>query len=128
MDIGSQLQALADPTRRAVFDIVRARSSSVREITDELPVSQPAVSQHLRVLREAELVTSDAIGTRRIYRADRRGVDRLRAWIDSLWDDALDAYVDAADGLAARRSSDAAPPGAPTDSPSISESSERNRS
>jgi len=121
MDIGSQLQALADPTRRAVFDIVRARSSSVREITDELPVSQPAVSQHLRVLREAELVTSDAIGTRRIYRADRRGVDRLRAWIDSLWDDALDAYVDAADGLAAHRSADAAPPGPPTNSSSISE-------
>ncbi len=102
MDVGPQLQALADPTRRAVFDIVRAKSSSVREITDELPVSQPAVSQHLRVLRDAELVTSDAIGARRIYRADRRGVDQLRAWIDSLWDDALDAYVDAANELTAR--------------------------
>ena len=99
MDVGPQLQALADPTRRAVFDIVRARSSSVREITDELPVSQPAVSQHLRVLRDAELVTSDAVGTKHIYRADRRGVDRLRVWIDSLWDDALDAYVDAATAL-----------------------------
>lgn len=99
MDVGPVLQALADPTRRAVFDIVRARSSSVREITDELPVSQPAVSQHLRVLREVELVTSDTIGTRHVYRADRRGIDRLRAWIDSLWDDALDAYVDAAHQL-----------------------------
>jgi len=100
MDVGVQLQALADPTRRAVFDIVRARSSSVREITDELPVSQPAVSQHLKVLREAALVTSDAIGARHLYRADRRGIEVLRAWIESLWDDALDAYVDAAHALA----------------------------
>lgn len=100
MDVGPQLHALADPTRRAVFDIVRVKSASVREITDALPVSQPAVSQHLRVLRDAELVTSDAIGARRIYRADRRGVDRLRAWTESLWDDVLDAYVDAANEVA----------------------------
>jgi DNA-binding transcriptional ArsR family regulator len=97
MDVGEQLQALADPTRRAIFDIVRARSSSVREITDELPISQPAVSQHLKVLRTARLVTVTTVGRRRIYRADRRGLAVLREWIDALWDDPLDAFADAAE-------------------------------
>ena len=97
MDVGTQLQALADPTRRAIFDIVRARSSSVREITDELPISQPAVSQHLKVLRAARLVTSTTVGRRHVYRADRQGLAVLREWIDSLWDDPLDAFAEAAE-------------------------------
>ena len=97
VEIGAQLTALADPTRRAIFDIVRARSSSVGEITDELPVSQPAVSQHLKVLRDAHLVTSTAVGRRHVYRADRQGLAVLRDWINSLWDDPLDAFADAAE-------------------------------
>jgi DNA-binding transcriptional ArsR family regulator len=96
VDVGQQLGALADPTRRAIFDLVRRRPASVRELTDELPVSQPAVSQHLRVLAEARLVRATPVGTRRIYAADPRGVEAMRAWIAELWDDVLDAYTDAA--------------------------------
>ena len=101
MEIGPLLEALADPTRRAIFDIVRARSSSVREITDELPVSQPAVSQHLKVLRDVGLVTVTTVGRRHIHRADRRGIAVLREWINSLWDEPLDAFADAAEATRA---------------------------
>jgi DNA-binding transcriptional ArsR family regulator len=103
MDVGRQLEALADPTRRAIFDIVRVRSSSVREITDELPISQPAVSQHLKVLREAQLVTVTAVGRRHIHRADPHGIAVLRSWINSLWDEPLDAFADAADSTRQNR-------------------------
>jgi DNA-binding transcriptional ArsR family regulator len=103
MDVGEQLQALADPTRRAVFDIVRARSSSVGEIAEELPISQPAVSQHLKVLRDAALVTSTSVGRRHIHRADPRGIAVLREWINSLWDDPLDAFADAAEATPSTR-------------------------
>lgn len=96
MDVGTQLTALADPTRRAIFDLVRARPSSVRELTDELPISQPAVSQHLRVLVDARLVDATPDGARRIYSASREGVARLRSWVDTLWDDVLDEYTTAA--------------------------------
>lgn len=96
MDVGPQLAALADPTRRTIYDLVRAGASSVRELTDQLPISQPAVSQHLQVLREAGLVTATPQGTRRIYSADREGVAALRKWVDSLWDDVLDSFTDAA--------------------------------
>jgi len=96
MDVGTQLTALADPTRRSIFDLVRARPSSVRELTDELPISQPAVSQHLRVLVDARLVDATPDGARRIYAASPEGVALLRNWIDALWDDVLDAYTDAA--------------------------------
>lgn len=96
MDVGTQLQALADPTRRAIFDLVRRRPSSVRELTDQVPISQPAVSQHLGVLRAAHLVAATTSGTRRIYRADPEGVAIVRAWADALWDEALDAYESAA--------------------------------
>lgn len=96
MDVGDQLVALADPTRRAIYDLVRAAPASVRELTDQLPVSQPAVSQHLRVLHAAGLVTATPRGTRRIYSADPAGVATLRQWVEDLWDDVLDAYTDAA--------------------------------
>jgi DNA-binding transcriptional ArsR family regulator len=97
MDVGAQLHALADPTRRAIFDLVRRRPSSVRELTDQMPISQPAVSQHLSVLLGAHLVDATRSGTRRIYRTDPEGVRIVRAWADTLWDDALDAFVDAAE-------------------------------
>ena len=97
MDPGAQLHALADPTRRAIFDLVRHRPSSVRELTDRMPISQPAVSQHLGVLLDAHLVDATKRGTRRIYRPDPEGVGIVRAWADTLWDDALDAFVDAAE-------------------------------
>ena len=96
MDVGSQLAALADPTRRSIYELIRAAPSSVRELTDHLPISQPAVSQHLKVLSTAGLVTATPDGARRIYRIDPEGVAQLRAWIDVLWDDVLDSFTDAA--------------------------------
>jgi DNA-binding transcriptional ArsR family regulator len=96
MDVGTQLSALADPTRRTIFDLVRQHSCSVRELTDRLPISQPAVSQHLRVLADARLVTATPDGARRIYSADPRGVEMMRMWVETLWDDVLDAYTTAA--------------------------------
>lgn len=94
--VDRQLSALADPTRRAVYDIVRATPSSVTAVAKQLPVSQPAVSQHLRVLAEANLVVATPSGARRIYRADPSGVKILRSWIEELWEDVLDAFTDAA--------------------------------
>jgi DNA-binding transcriptional ArsR family regulator len=86
------LVALSDPTRRALFEKLRARPRSVGELASELPVSQPAVSQHLRVLREAGLVEWQALGTRRVYRPRADGVRALRAYVESLWDDVLEAF------------------------------------
>ena len=96
MDIGSQLVALADPTRRSIYELLREAPSSVRELTDHLPISQPAVSQHLKVLSAAGLVTAIPDGAKRIYRIDPQGVAELRAWIDVLWDDVLDNFTEAA--------------------------------
>lgn len=87
------LGALGDPTRRAIFELLVARPRAVGELADELPVSRPAVSQHLKVLRKAGLVTDIAQGTRRLYRVDRRGVAALREYLDHLWDDALTAFA-----------------------------------
>jgi DNA-binding transcriptional ArsR family regulator len=96
MDVGDQLVALADPTRRSIYDLIRTAPASVRELTDQLPISQPAVSQHLQVLGSAGLVTATPRGARRIYTTDPAGVAKLRAWIDTLWDDVLDSYTEAA--------------------------------
>lgn len=83
------LGLLGDPSRRAIFELLARRPSSVQELADDLPISRPAVSQHLRVLREGGLVVSHAEGTRRIYRLDPDGVTALRAWLDGVWGDAL---------------------------------------
>jgi DNA-binding transcriptional ArsR family regulator len=85
--------ALADPTRRAVFEIIAAGPHSVAEITRSLPVSQSAISQHLKVLKEASLVRSETRGTRNIYRIDPTGLARMRKWLDSMWTDALAAFA-----------------------------------
>jgi DNA-binding transcriptional ArsR family regulator len=87
------LTALHDPTRRRVLELLRDGERSVREITDEADVTQSAVSQHLKVLREARLVAVRPAGTRRLYRVDTTGLSEVRAWVDSFWDDALDAFV-----------------------------------
>ena len=97
MDAGKQLTALADPTRRTIYELVRANHGSVRELTELLTVSQPAVSQHLKVLREADLVAMTRHGTRSHNAAKREGLERLQTWLDSMWDDALDAFADAAE-------------------------------
>lgn len=87
-----QLAALADPTRRTIFELVRKQPRPVGEIARLLPVSRPAVSQHLRVLETAGLVTASQNGTRRIYDVDRRGMNELRNWVDGLWDEVLDEF------------------------------------
>lgn len=87
------LDVLHDPTRRQVLELLRDGERSVRELTDGTTVSQPAVSQHLKVLREAGLVAVRPQGTRRMYRIDPDGFHAVRAWVDSFWDDTLAAFV-----------------------------------
>jgi DNA-binding transcriptional ArsR family regulator len=81
--------ALADPTRRAIFELVVAKPRAVGELAGQLPVTRPAVSQHLKQLKAARLVRDDADGTRRIYRVDRTGLEALRRDLDRFWDQAL---------------------------------------
>ncbi len=84
--------ALADPTRREVFERLARGPLAVGDLAQGMPVSRPAVSQHLKILKQAGLVIDEAMGTRRIYRADRDGLAVLRAWLDGFRDNALDAY------------------------------------
>ena len=93
----SPLDALGDPTRRAIFERLRSGPRAVGELADELPVSRPAVSQHLRVLKEAGLVTERRNGTRRFYRVDPDGVGQLRDYFDAFWNEALAAFKAAAE-------------------------------
>src|SRR5215469_8504593 len=86
------LAALSDPTRRRVFERLRNGGRAVSEIAHGLPVSRPAVSQHLKVLKEAGLVREERDGTRRIYEIDPKGLGQLRRWLDQFWDAALDAF------------------------------------
>jgi DNA-binding transcriptional ArsR family regulator len=86
------LSALGDQTRRLVFDRLRSGPASVTMLAAGLPISRPAVSQHLKILKEAGLVADDAIGTRRIYRANSDGLAGLRAWLDGFQGQASDDY------------------------------------
>jgi DNA-binding transcriptional ArsR family regulator len=86
------LAALSDPTRRRVFERLKPGGRAVGEIAKGLPVSRPAVSQHLKVLKEAGLVRETRDGTRRIYEIDPKGLGQLRRWLDQFWDTALDAF------------------------------------
>ena len=92
--------ALGDPTRRAIFERLAGGPLAVGEIARELPVSRPAVSQHLKVLREAGLVAVRAEGTRRLYQLDPRGVGALRTYFDTFWSHALAAFKAAAERAA----------------------------
>jgi len=86
------LAALADPTRRNVFERLKSGAKPVGAIARGLPVSRPAVSQHLKVLKEAGLVADRPEGTRRVYYIDPEGLGALRAWLDGFWDEALLAF------------------------------------
>lgn len=86
------LAALADPTRRAIFERLAGGPRAVGELARGLPVSRPAVSQHLQVLKSAGLVSDRAEGTRRVYQIDRAGLGALRAWLDQFWTVALENY------------------------------------
>lgn len=87
--------ALGDPTRRAIFERLAERPRAVGELAGEMPVSRPAVSQHLKVLKAAGLVVDRPAGTRRIYRIDPAGIDALRAYLDQFWSRSLAAYKEA---------------------------------
>ena len=95
MAYATAITALADPTRRAVFEELRSGPRAVGEIAARLPVSRPAVSQHLRVLKDAGLVHDRPDGVRRLYSVRPTGLRALRAELESMWDDALDAFADA---------------------------------
>jgi DNA-binding transcriptional ArsR family regulator len=87
-----QFAALADPTRLAVFELLAKRPAAVHEIAQEFPVSRPAISQHLRVLKDARLVLDEPAGTQRIYRLNPSGIQEIRAYFDRFWDDALESF------------------------------------
>lgn len=88
-------EALGDPTRRAIVASLAERPQAVGELADELPISRPAVSQHLKVLKDAGLVVYRAVGTRRVYRLSPEGLGALRDQLDTFWRRALDGYQSA---------------------------------
>jgi DNA-binding transcriptional ArsR family regulator len=90
-----QIAALGDPTRRTIFELIADRPRSVAEITREVPVSQSAVSQHLKVLKETQLVRAEPKGASNIYHIDPAGLGQMRAWLDRFWSKTLEAYKQA---------------------------------
>jgi len=93
MAYATALAVLADPTRREVFERLRSGPRAVNAIAKGMPVSRPAVSQHLKVLKDAGLVQERSEGVRRIYSVRREGLAELREWLDGFWGDALDAFA-----------------------------------
>lgn len=91
------ITALADPTRREIFERLAAGPRSVGALAADLPVSRPAVSQHLKILKEAGLVADRAEGTKRVYQIDPAGLGAMRQWLDRFWESALDAFQAEAD-------------------------------
>ena len=91
-DNAMQITALGDPTRRQIFELVAERPRSVAELTRAMPVSQSAVSQHLKVLRETSLVRAEPKGASNIYYIDPAGLGQMRAWLDRFWSKTLAAY------------------------------------
>ena len=89
--------ALSEPVRLAIVERLAAAPATVGALADRLPVSRPAVSQHLKVLKEAGLVDVEAVGTRRVYRIDPAGLGPIRQWLDRFWDQSLAAYAAAAE-------------------------------
>jgi DNA-binding transcriptional ArsR family regulator len=96
MPYEATLAALSDPTRQTILARIIATPLSVNEIAHDLPISRPAVSQHLRVLREADLVREERDGTRRIYHAQSQALGELRAYVDAMWRATLGAFAEAA--------------------------------
>lgn len=96
-DSDAAWNALGDPSRRAIIECLAARPQSVRELADDLPISRPAVSQHLKALKGAGLVTDRASGTKRIYQLNPTAVGALRDQLDTFWNRALTAYKEVAE-------------------------------
>ncbi len=103
MTYGTTLAVLADPTRRQIFESLRRGPLSVGEIAESMPISRPAVSQHLKALRDAALVESRNSGTRHIYVINAAGLQELRDWLDQFWDTALAAFKAEAEKPGARK-------------------------
>jgi DNA-binding transcriptional ArsR family regulator len=103
MAYATALAVLADPTRRKVFERLRAGPRPVHVLAAGLPVSRPAVSQHLKALKDAGLVEDRSEGARRIYSLRREGLVELRDWLDSFWGDALEAFKEEAEKPRRRR-------------------------
>ena len=95
--MANPFDALADPHRRAILELLNGGERSVREIADEMPITRPAVSRHLRLLKAAGLVTSSPEGTRRLYRLHDEGLDAVRAYLQEVWGDAAARFRLAAD-------------------------------
>jgi len=104
--VNSAFSALADPTRRQVFERLANGPAAVVDLAQGLPVSRPAVSQHLKVLKTAGLVSDRAEGTRRVYQIDPQGLGAMRAWLDQFWAVALDAYAAEVDRQETQRQDD----------------------
>jgi DNA-binding transcriptional ArsR family regulator len=85
--------SLADPTRRDIVELLRKKPSSVQQLADQLPVSRPAVSQHLKILKAAGIVASHPDGARRVYTVTPDGFEVLRGWLDVMWRDVLDSFA-----------------------------------
>jgi DNA-binding transcriptional ArsR family regulator len=100
--MGDPFEALADPNRRAIVELLREGDRSVRELADALPISRPAVSRHLRLLKQAGLVTDRAEGTRRLYRLHDEGIDAVRAYLERVWGDAAARFTLAAENTGGR--------------------------
>jgi DNA-binding transcriptional ArsR family regulator len=94
------LDALGDGTRRQIIQCLRASPASVGELAAQLPVSRPAISQHLRILRDSDLVTFEPSGTRNVYRLDPTGLESLRGWLDGFWATVLERFTARAEGVA----------------------------
>jgi DNA-binding transcriptional ArsR family regulator len=99
-NVDEAIKALGDPTRRAIFELIAEAPMAVGTIAERLPVSRPAVSQHLKVLKEAGLVVDRAAGTRRYYEVDPDGVDAVRSYFERFWNTALWALKNAAEAAA----------------------------
>jgi DNA-binding transcriptional ArsR family regulator len=97
MSYGVVLTALADPTRRSILERLRDGERAAGDLGSDLPITQPAVSKHLRILREAGLVTERRAGTRRIYAVERTALTELQTWLEGFWTDALGAFKEAAE-------------------------------
>jgi DNA-binding transcriptional ArsR family regulator len=100
---GDPFDALGDPNRRAILELLGGGRRSVREIADELPISRPAVSRHLRLLKEAGLVVEQARGTRRIYQLDDEGAEAVRAYLERVWGEAAVRFRLVAENTTAER-------------------------
>jgi DNA-binding transcriptional ArsR family regulator len=102
---GDPFDALGDPNRRRIVELLRPGQRSVQELADQLPISRPAVSRHLRLLKDAGLVVEEARGTRRLYRLHDAGVDAVRTYLERVWGEAATRFQLVADNTSPRRRS-----------------------